>query len=329
VPGLWALCIAGPLILIRNGIRRLAFARLHVWTAIALDAIVAVAQLGALLTLGYLGRLTVANIFIVMGGACAVASICTSLLDPQRMRFNPGRMLPDWSQNWSFAKWALRSYLLGFTAPYVLLWIIGLTAGPAAAGLLGMCSTLIGMTNVPVMGLDNVLTPQATHAFTTLGSRGLWPILLRTGAILTAFLGGLALFVFLTGDWLAVFFFGAAGEGTEWILATLAVSATMNGISTVAGNGLWAIDRPRAGFIADLSSMTTTLLAALVFVPPFGALGAAMATLAGMLVAASVRVLMLIRCLRNAESAHATQQDSELVGDQDARLVMETAEAAI
>jgi O-antigen/teichoic acid export membrane protein len=117
VPGLWALCIAGPLILIRNGIRRLAFARLHVWTAIALDAIVAVAQLGALLTLGYFGRLTVANIFIVMGGACAVASICTSLLDPQRMRFNPGRMLPDWSQNWSFAKWALRSYLLGFTAP--------------------------------------------------------------------------------------------------------------------------------------------------------------------------------------------------------------------
>lgn len=329
VPGLWALCVAGPLILIRNGIRRLAFARLHVWTAIALDAIVAAGQLGALLAWSYFGQLTVASIFLVMGGACAVASVCTYLFDPLRMRFKSERMMEDWRQNWSFAKWALRSYLLGFTAPYVLLWILGLTSGPAAAGLLGMCSSIIGMTNVPVMGLDNVLTPQATHAFSTLGSRGLWPILLRTGAILTLFLGGLALFVLLTGDWLAMFFFGAAGIGTNWILAVLAISATLNGISTVAGNGLWAIDRPRAGFIADLSNMATTLLAAIVFVPKYGALGAAMSTLAGMTIAASVRVWMLVRCLRDADRPHEKEPVSEIVGDQDCRLVMESAEAAM
>ena len=97
----------------------------------------------------------------------------------------------DWRQNWAFAKWTLRSYLLGYTAPYVLLWILGLTAGAAAAGVLGICNTLIGMTNVLVMGVDNVLTPQATHAFATGGTQGLRRILLRTGAFLTLILGGL------------------------------------------------------------------------------------------------------------------------------------------
>jgi O-antigen/teichoic acid export membrane protein len=135
--------------------------------------------------------------------------------------------------------------------------------------------------------------------------------------------------VLVTGDWLTVLFFGAGGEGTEWILAALAASAMMNGISTVAGNGLWAIDQPRPSFIADLASMTITLLVAAVCVPFYGALGAAVATLAGMAVAASVRVFLLIRCLRSADCVPRSHHGSEIAGDEDSRFVMESAEAAI
>jgi O-antigen/teichoic acid export membrane protein len=314
---------------VRQGVRRFTFANLHVRSAIVLDAIVAAAQLGGLFLLGYFGRLSLVSIFAVMGAACALACVSTYLLDPPRVRVERDRLRSDWRQNWAFAKWTLRSYLLGYTAPYVLLWILGLTAGAAAAGILGICNTLIGMTNVMVMGVDNVLTPQATHAFATGGTKGLRRILLRTGAFLTLILGGLFLFVLVTGDWLAVLFFGAAGEGTELILAALALSALMNSIGVVAGNGLLAIDQPRPSFLADVCSLVVTLIAAAVCVPLYGALGAAIATLAGMTAAAAVRAFVLVRYLRGEELPSPTHPHDDFAGNADSRFVMESAEAAI
>jgi O-antigen/teichoic acid export membrane protein len=138
-----------------------------------------------------------------------------------------------------------------------------------------------------------------------------------------------------TGDWLTVLAFGSAGEGTGAILGALAVSALMNGIGVVAGNGLWAIDQPRPNFLADVFSMAVTLIAAALLVLPFGALGAALATLAGMTAAAVVRTITLVRFLRRVEAEpHATgsvkkdHSTSQSLAEASHYLV-ETAEAAI
>jgi O-antigen/teichoic acid export membrane protein len=71
----------------------------------------------------------------------------------------------------------------------------------------------------------------------------------------------------------------------------------MNGISIVAGNGLWAIHQPRSNFVADVCCMSVTLIAAALLIHPFGALGAALATLGGTLTAAIVRTITLFRYL--------------------------------
>jgi O-antigen/teichoic acid export membrane protein len=71
----------------------------------------------------------------------------------------------------------------------------------------------------------------------------------------------------------------------------------MNALSIVTGNGLWAIDQPRSNFLADVCCMTATLIAAAILVHPFGALGAALATLAGATAAAVVRSFILMRRL--------------------------------
>lgn len=329
IPGLWILCIVGPLILLRQGARRFAFANLRVHTAIMIDAVVAAAQLGGMLLLGYLGHLTLVSIFAVMGGACGLAIAVAYLLDRPQVKLNRGRLLSDWQHNWAFAKWTLRSYLVGYTAPYALLWILGLTAGATEAGVLGVCTTLVGMTNVLVMGIDNVLTPQATHAFTTEGVAGLRRVLFRTAAVLISMLGGFCLFVLATGDWLTVLAFGSAGVGMSAILGALAVSALMNGIGVVAGNGLWAIDQPRPNFLADVFSMTVTLIAAAVLVLPLGALGAALATLAGMAAAAVVRSIVLARYLLGAELKHRSPASADEAPNEAGRVLAETAEATI
>ena len=302
IPGLWALVAFAPLLLLRQGVRRFTFASLALRFAIAVDAAVALLQLGGLLLLLYLGWLSLLNIFAVMGIACGLACAGWYLLSKPQVRVVRARLLPDWKQNWSFGKWALRTYVLGSTTPQLMLWLVSAAAGPAATGIFGACNNLIGICNVILGGVDNVLTPQAAHAFATGGVKELRRILIVAGLFFVVTMGGLCLFILITGDWLMVFVFGSHYQGTGAILIALSASAAINCLSMLAHNGLWAIDRPQANIVADVCCLVVTLIAAVVLIYPFGALGAALATLAGITTAAVVRTSTLMRCLEDYRS---------------------------
>jgi O-antigen/teichoic acid export membrane protein len=305
MPGLWALLCATPLLLLRQAIRRFTFVQLQLKSAIALDAAVSAMQLGGVILLIYFERLTLLSIFAVMGAACAVAAVGWYRLDPPHSRMVGKRFLPDLRHNWSFGKWALQSYLVGQTTPQVMLWILSVTGGTAATGVLGACSTLIGVTNVPLFGLDNVLTPQAAHAYATGKFAQLRHILFLAAAFLGLTFGGLCLLVLMTGDWLMVLVFGPLYQGTGAILVILAVTTLMASMGMVVGSGLRAIDQPRSNFVADFVCMVVTLVTAAFLILPYGALGAAIATLAGTSTSAIVRMLILARHLA-LMPAHST-----------------------
>jgi O-antigen/teichoic acid export membrane protein len=205
--------------------------------------------------------------------------------------------MPDWRKNWMFARWALRSFLVGSTTPQIMLWIVSLTVGAAATGVLGACTTVTGVANVLLLGVANVLTPQAAHAYASGGPTELRRILCLATAVLFVPLSAFCLFVLVAGDWLMVLVFGSLFEGSGQTLFTLALSALMVSMGTVAGNGLWAIDQPKLNFVADGCAMGVTLISAALLVPKLGALGAALATLAGTSAAAVVRAITLLRCL--------------------------------
>ena len=306
VPGLWALLFAGPLILLREDIRRYSFANLNVRSAAIVDAVVCVAQLGGLLVLGYLGRLSLEAIVGVMGAACALACVGWLWIERPRVRFKRVRFWPDFRHNWKLAKWALRGHLLGSTTPYVMIWIVGFAMGPVAAGILGACTTLIGITKVLQAGVTNVLTTQSSHAFATGGWHALRRVMFRASAFLGLALGCVCLLVLVTGDALAVLVYGEFYQGCGSILFVLALSALATSLSIVIGNGLWAIDQPRANFVADASCMVVTLVAAVLLVFPLGVLGAALATLAGTVTSAIVRVISLLRAIHSNEFQPAT-----------------------
>jgi O-antigen/teichoic acid export membrane protein len=152
---------------------------------------------------------------------------------------------------------------------------------------------------VVLCGVDNVLTPQAAHAFATGGVKDLRRILIFAASFMAITMGALCVFFLMTGDWLVVLAFGSHYHGTAAIVLTLALSTTMNGLSIVVGNGLWAIHHPRSNFFADVCCMTVTLIAAALLIHPFGPLGAALASLAGASTAAVVRTVTLIRFLED------------------------------
>jgi O-antigen/teichoic acid export membrane protein len=205
----WSLAAALPFLLLREYIRRLAFARLQVLTAMLLDAGVACLQLGGLLLLAYTGKLSVAATYGMMGLASAIASGVWFACYRRMFVIERSTWLTDWAHNWRFARWAVSGFVVGIATPLLLPWMLAISHGKAATGMLAACQTLVGVSNMLVTGIGNVLTARAANAFVTGGVAALWRVMFRTAALYSMLLGGLCVVFFVAGDYLLEFIFHA------------------------------------------------------------------------------------------------------------------------
>ena len=289
-----ALVLAGviPFVLLREYARRFAFAHLALTLATTIDVVVAVLQLAALLALCQFGLLSVAAVYGAMGVACAAACLCWWLLDRQPMRFSFTRVSKDWWRNWSFGKWAMMSQMTGLAA-YVLPWLLASVRGEAETGQLAACGTLVGLSNLFVIGLNNFLMPKAALAFVAGGPRASAACCARRRSALAVVLGGLCLAVLLGGNLLAETVFGSQYAHTGPLIAMLALATLTDAIGLMAGIGLWAMDRPAASIAGDVVQLVATLGVALWLVFPLGAMGIAAALVIGRSAGAAVRWLTI------------------------------------
>jgi O-antigen/teichoic acid export membrane protein len=201
----------------------------------------------------------------------------------------------------------LRSVLVGTTPQVVMPWIVNAAVDTASAGILGACVTLVGVMNLLVLSVDRVLTPRAAQAYYEGGSAELRRVLGRTAVFLAIPLGLFCIGVFATGSMLAVLAYGDKFQQSGPLVAVLTLNTLVTGLGFVAANGLWATDKLRANFVADAGIMVVTLVAAALLVAPLGALGAAVATLAGSATGTLVRTIALARTLHNQDhQGHTT-----------------------
>src|SRR6185369_14943605 len=109
--------------------------------------------------------------------------------------------------------------------------------------------------------------------------------------------GAFLTLILTTGDWPARLVYGGKYAGTAPVLALLALNMLFNSLGVTAGNGLWAMDQPKANFTADVCTLCVTVLLVLCLVVPMGVLGAAIATVAGTATGVAVRSLTLVRLM--------------------------------
>jgi O-antigen/teichoic acid export membrane protein len=293
----WVLAGAMPFMLLRDYLRQLSLAHLRVVAVIVLDACVTVIQLGGLLFLWWFSLLSVATVFVVMGAACAAAGLGWFLAAKQPISFVKFRFLSDWKANWSFARWALASFLIGSSTPVIMPWIVATTHGKAATGALAACVTLINCAGMYVTGVANLLSPRAARAYLHGGPAELSQTLGRAALMFVVTLGAFCLAIILTGDLPVRLVYGSRYSGVSTVLSLLALAMLVNSLGITAGNGLWAMDRPAAGFAADVCTFVVTVGLASVLVAPVGIFGAAVAILTGNCVGATVRFFTLSRLL--------------------------------
>ncbi len=298
VVGLETLIVVLPLLLLRECIRRFAFARLRPATALMIDAAVSAFQLGSLLTLWYMDRLTLVAIFVTMALSCALPSFAWLFMNRSSTIFVRQRILPDWLAKWSIAQWSLASFLLSNTIPFVMPWIVDVVNGEVAAGIYGASATLIGVTNVLILGVSNFLMPKAAEALADRGARGLRRVLLAMALLFVVLIGAFCITIFVTGDAIPVFVYGAEFKGTGALVATLSANILVAALGMIAAQGMLVVGRQKHNFVIDICMFSTTMIAAAFLVPRSGPLGAAQASLLGVLLGTLLRTVVLQQVLR-------------------------------
>jgi O-antigen/teichoic acid export membrane protein len=301
----WILAGAVPFLLLREYIRQVSLAHLRLTTVLAIDGCVCALQIGGLVLLGFCGWMTVGTAYAVMGVACAAACVGWFLARQQPLEFVRARIVADWRHNWTFARWSLASFLIGSATPALVPWLVALTHGEAATGVLAACVTLINCAGTYVTGVSNLLTPRAARAFASGGLPELKRVLGQTAVLFLVTLGAFFLAILATGDLAARLVYGGRFAETGTVLALLALNMLINSLGITAGNGLWAMDRPRANFLADVCSFVVAFSFLLCLVGPFGVPGAALATLAGTTVGVAVRWWTLATLMRQGSKPAA------------------------
>jgi O-antigen/teichoic acid export membrane protein len=286
---LFMLLLAMPFCLMHAFLRHVAFACFQFRVALAMDIAVTWIQLSSILVLFFTGTLTVSSIFIVMGVASAIVCVSWYLLRPEPFHVIWRQSWLDWCTNWLFGRWAMLSHAVGCAMTYVLPWLLVAMHDEAATGTLAACGKISALAGTFVVGVAHYLTPRAVESYARDGLPGLHRVLGATVGVFVAAVGAFCVLIFATGDTLLTALFGDEFAGAGAIVSVLSVAVLLNSLAVVAGNALWAIDRPQANLFGDIAALVATLAAAVGLVASWGALGAAVAILVGGGVGAIVR----------------------------------------
>ena len=101
----WMLAAVAPFALLREFGRRFAFAHLNMGRALMLDMAVAAIQLLALCWLGWTGRMSAANAYAAIGGACALTGIVWLYLARTNFVIRAHQVRATMKQSWCLGKW--------------------------------------------------------------------------------------------------------------------------------------------------------------------------------------------------------------------------------
>ncbi len=295
----WILLLGiAPLYLLRDFVRQMLFAQANLRLALALDVLVAAVQLGLMVPLAISGTLNVELTWLSIAFASGLAALLWAIGKQETFRGSVAAARQHARENWTFAKWALLTQVIGSSTPYLMPWIVAGIHGATQTGLLGACTTIVGLSNMFLIGVGNFLSPKAARAFASGGIPSLQKVLWQRGILCASTLGLASLLAFTIGGPIAGLVYGPEFADCGLIMGLLSLAALANSLGMTAGNGLCSMDRPGLNLWADVGTFIVSLVSMLILIPLLGTLGAALATLCTMTADATLRWFILIRTMR-------------------------------
>ncbi|MCU1526548.1 MAG: teichoic acid transporter [Frondihabitans sp.] len=261
------------------------------WQLIAADRFVAAAvRLGAIACLSVTGQLTVVTAVLVLAMSPAVgATVYVRLIVTFRTEEVPvdgGRGISARILGYGSRVW------IGSVSGVILARLDQVVMVPLAdARQLGLYAVAVTVGELPLL----VNSAVRDVMFSADASSNQSEVLGRSARISTLAVSAVAAMMAVSALWWIPPVFGADFAGAVPLAAVILVAAAVNNPGSVAGAGLAARGRPglRSLSLAVAGAVNLALVFALV--PSFGAMGAAVATLAGGFVSSNLNIVLLWR----------------------------------
>lgn len=280
-PVVAAVAVVIPFALAREYTRQLLFSRLRFSSALLLDGIVAVVQLGTMLLLARSGLLSARTAFIALGGACAVALILGARLARGLFELVPSRIVPAFRTNWATGRWSAAASGVFIVGAQLYPWFMAAHRGAAEAGVFAACLGITALTHPLLVGMGNLVAPKIMHAFADGGLEGLQRVTRVAMGVVLAAMAVMCPLMFLAGGALLRLVYGADYGAYGFTVGVLVLAAFLDWLSLPAHHALFFMDRAMVMFKAHLLVLVVTVVLGFALVARLGPLGAAVGLLIG------------------------------------------------
>jgi O-antigen/teichoic acid export membrane protein len=265
------------MILFRQYERRLCFAKLQMTTALAVDLVVCVMQIGGLFLLVWTDCLSAALAYIVMGAACVPVTVHWLIHARKRLAFRFSDIGRTFLRHWLLGKWLLASGLVILMATNAYPWFLLYFQGAEATATFGACLGIVLLINPLIVGISNVLDPLSSRAYAENGLKELNRVMTFYTILLATAVGAFSLLLFVFGGPLVVLIYGDKYAGLGAVVGVLNLSNLATILAVPVGSALVATEQSRIHVRGSVCALLVTLIAGPWMVITYKIMGAAIA----------------------------------------------------
>ncbi len=282
------------LIMLREFVRRVCFARLKLKAAFVFDACVGAGQILGLLWFARMGWLSANSAYWVIGGICGVAVALWLWFDRALYRPSIGESIADLKRNWTFGKWVFASGLLWTASTNLYPWLLAFFHGAAAAGTFAACMGVVSASNPVLLGIQNLVGPKIAHEYADNGPAALRRLVLKISGIIAIPLSLVTLVLIIWGDRLIGMLYGHQYAGNGLVVAALACNLLVTAVAFAFSRALFAVERADLDFRLNLAAIAIMGTLGLWLVRNYGPLGAALGLLTAVVLTSGVRAMIFL-----------------------------------
>jgi O-antigen/teichoic acid export membrane protein len=274
------------------------FARNHCLTirdvpsALTLDIVVSLLQLGGVALLYFHGDLHQWWLAVLIVGAANLASALLWLsMARSHFTFDASRVVSDFTQNWQTTRYFFASMLIWFAGMYLYPWLISSIAGSAAAGVWFACFALANLGNPLLMGVQNYMGPAIAHAHVERDAAAFRRYVMTSTVAFCLLVLPVCIVMATLAEFLLTTLNGPAYTGYGVVTATLVFTMLLQGVSFPTSRGLFSLNRAGVDTLANVGPVLVLATLGVFLIRRHGVQGAAVTLIVAQTIGSLTRLI--------------------------------------
>jgi O-antigen/teichoic acid export membrane protein len=224
----------------------------------------------------------------VSGVLCAIlltacAGTLIALINIDHLNWSMSEWREFSLRHWHFSKWQIGTLILSWASGQIFLIFAGAIIGASAVGILMAAQSVMAITHIFILGLQNFLPVHASKIYREGGVVQLSKFIHKAAFSVTLITGIVALIVCIFPNRIMELLYGSAFRDYGWVLIGYAFIYVLGALGLVFPVGLLAMERTFPVLLSYICSAAISIVTVYPLVTEFGLVGVlvGLATYAG------------------------------------------------